>query len=536
MIIRASTPAPLPHQESIKQFRVLIVDDSTLFIQSIRKMLSQLKVEDKNISHASDTRLASWYLRDRKDSNAMYDIIICSYTFKGKPMGREFLRYLEKEKVREKLTALIMTDNAMDLETLREVDTFLPDGFITKPFNHNQFLKKFSQITDKGIRIKAVKTAYYQQQYEDVLRLTQKGTSVKPSISNELLRLRCMSLSKLKRYDEAITLCTSLLDSKREWPLVTLIELYSLKGQNQHVSELLASTPAIKEHPRVNWMLRESEVTADNFQKLIGDYKKAPSDHEKTIKAAMLHLYSLDYQAAIDTLTMFIRHNRSNPLLDKRTIFFLKGLKALNHVFVGGNTQAESKELSKLTDTKDPQYKLYYLFLYILKHYDKKNLFATGQRIEAFRNRAIYAKDNMVLLLLALACHHLGLHSKVTTLFEQRLTFVENDYLSIVTNKVLSSLVQLNDDKELHFDTKRDADLSTLVSMTHSSPLNRQYHEGFISQLADIVKRRKVKKSKEMIAHIESSIAYLKDSYEELGQISELVRLKSEYELIKVNL
>ncbi|ANW26096.1 response regulator VieB [Vibrio coralliilyticus] len=535
MIIRASNPVPSPHHNVIAQFRVLVVDESTLFAQSIKKMLMQLKVDDKNITHASDTKLAAKYLRESKDSGSYFDVIICSFNFKSRPQGREFFRYLEKEQVRAHLTALIITDNAIDIDTVRQIDAFLPDGFIAKPFNHNQFLSKFGQITEKALRLKPLKNAYFQKRYHDVLELTQ-DECLPPKVANDMLRLRCLSLIKLDRFEEAVELCQPFIGAQQEWPSVLLIELYSLQNDSQKISDILYTTTTLKDHPRVHWVLNESQLEGDDYQYLLSHYAKVNDDHEKSVKAALVHLLALDYDATLDSLGHLIRSNKTNPLLDKRLLVFLQGLVSLNSTFENKNKVLEVNDLNKIAPSKESQHQLYFLFVYILKHYDRKSLFLTGQRIDAFFDKALYAKDNLVLILLALACYQLGLYSKLQKLYQQKMSFIEKDYLAILTSKILGQLVQMSDKRELYYDTNRDDDLSALVSMTHSSPLNTRYHEGFISQLSDIVKRRKVKRTKEIISHIESSIAFLKDSYESLGLTSDLMRLRSEYELIKINL
>lgn len=528
-----SSEQPQP-AAAFSKFKVLIIDDSPLFIHSIRKIMNKIKVAEKNINYALDTKLACWYLRDSIESGNHYDIIICSYTFKNRPVGREFFRFIEKEHIREKLTALIVTDNTMDQETIREIDQHLPDGFIAKPFNHNQFVTKLNQVIIRGTALKPIKNAYFQRNYEQVIDLTQYIEQDNAAFNNELTRVRCLSLVHLKRFDEAITLCSAQLSQNSEWPVVQLIEIYSLLGDSGRVLALLEQKPTIKDHPRVKWLLMESELKASNYQQLVGTYKKFTSDQEKTIKSAVLNLYELDYATTAETLSAFVKNNQTNPLLDKKISLFVLSIKALDNVFNG--SAPHSKEFDKLVIDNNPHHHLYYLFLYVLKHYDSRELFKMSKKFDAYVKRAIYAKDNLVLILLALACYHLGLHSKVKMLAEQQLTFVENDFLSIIAGKLLENLSQLSDSKELYFNLNRDSDLTTLVSMADTSPLNKEYHEGLVSQFANVVKRRKVKKTKKLMLSIESSISYLRQSYEDLGQFSNLVRLKTEYEAIRVNL
>ncbi|USD43842.1 response regulator [Vibrio sp. SCSIO 43135] len=517
------------------KLKVLIVDDSTLFIQSIRKILSKLKIDDKNIQHASDTKLASWYLKDKIEDEG-YDIIICSYRFKNRPLGRDFLRYLEKEQFRTKLTSLIVTDNTLDLDTAREIDTNIPDGFIAKPFNHNQFVAKLTKIVQKSIKLKPLKNAYFGRAYDQVIEKSEQLLFESPQYASEIMRLKCLALTKLKRFEEAIQCCKSELQTSAEWPLVQLVELYSLLGKHTLVTDLLDSEPSIKSHPKVSWILRENNVETDTCQSVIKEYMKSNEDHEKIIKAAVLHMYNLDYSSASDTLTRYIRHNRSNPLLEKRAMLFLQCLRALEQVFVGKPKYVEPHIFDKLVSEQDKQDNLYFLFMYILKNYDKKSLFKTRQHIEAFKARALYCNDNLVLILLALACYHLGLNANVKMLHNKHLMFVENDYLSIVTNKVFESLVQHSADKELHFDLKRDSDLSALESMTAQSPLNQHYHESFVSLIARTLANKPVKKTKGFLSNIETSISFLKDSYKDLGQHNNLVRLKAEYDQIRFHL
>ncbi|MGF1753591.1 response regulator [Vibrio makurazakiensis] len=514
----------------------MIIDDSPLFIHSIRKIINKIKVAEKNINYALDTKIACWYLKDSIESGNHYDIIICSYTFKNRPLGKEFFRFIEKEHIREKLSALIVTDNTVDQETIREIDQHLPDGFIAKPFNYNQLVTKINHIITRGLALKATKNAYFQRNYQQVIELTHCIEQENIAFRNELIRMRCLSLVHLKRFDEAVTLCSSQLNQNNEWSLVQLIELYSLRGDSHGVLAILDQKPTLKDHPRVKWLLMESELKITNYKQLISNYKKFATDQEKSIKSAVLNLYELDYAATIETLNAFLKNNQTNPLVDKKIALFLWSLKSLNYTFHNEYCTSRGNGFDKLVIDNNPNHHLYYLLLYVLKNYDSRELFKVGKKFDAYIKRAIYAKDNLVLILLALACYHLGLHSKVKMLAEQQLTFVENDFLSIITGKLLENLSQLSNGKELYFNLNRDSDLTTLVSMANTSPLNKEYHEGLVSQFANIVKRKKIRKTKKLMLSIESSISYLRQSYEDLGQFSELVRLKTEYEVIRVNL
>ena len=184
---------------------------------------------------------------------------------------------------------------------------------------------------------------------------------------------------------------------------------YSLQNDSQKISDILYTTTTLKDHPRVHWVLNESQLEGDDYQYLLSHYAKVNDDHEKSVKAALVHLLALDYDATLDSLSHFLRSNKTNPLLDKRLFVFLQGLVSLSSTFENKNKVLEVNDLNKIAPSKESQHQLYFLFIYILKHYDRKSLFLTGQRIDAFFDKALYAKDNLVLILLALACYQLGL-------------------------------------------------------------------------------------------------------------------------------
>lgn len=522
-------------KNQLNQLRVLIIDDSTLFIQSIRGLLTKLKFDERNIQHAYDTKLATWYLKDRIESALRFDIIICSYSFKNKPNAKHFFNHIENAGTRGHLTALIVTDNSLDRQTIRNIDEFMPDGFIAKPFNKSYFFTQFRQIINRSIALKPLRNAYYQYDYGLVLELADEYSLRYPQFHHAIQRIKSMALAKLKRFDEAITICEAELNKNSEWAVVNLVEYLSLVGSSQKVSDRISEHPDALTHQKVTTIMTEMDISIDRVDELIAKYNKKEDDHEQKIKGCLLPLLQLDYHQTIQLLSSFVRNNKNNPLLDSRCLLLLKGLLAINDAVNQARYSDESTEDIKST-TPTKQQVTYEKILYLVNKHHLKQLFKTQQRLEKIRKQVWESQDNFLLLLYVTLCFQFGLDEKVIEMGKELNHVLNNDRFAIIVRKITLNFVNKSEAKLKQEQSDSQLDLASLVVKTKEAPLSRIHHENVIDKAVATLKGKEVQRVNLVYKCVAISIVYLKELYMHLKDNVSLEKLKSNYRQIRLTL
>lgn len=518
----------------LSKLKVLIVDESSLLIQSIRGMLSKLKFDEKNIQHAYDTKLASWLLNCKGDKCTKYDVIICSYSFRNKPGVKDFFHFLESENLRSHLTAVIVTDNALDISTIRSIDTFMPDGFIAKPFNYNYFESQVKQTLLRAFQLKTLRNTFFSQNYSKVLELADELATKYPQQLDAIQRVKSMALAKLKRYDEAILTCESLLKGNSEWAAVNLVEYYSLTNRESKISELVAKRPEVATHPTVTRILEEMGLQTNSYETLVSKYSKAENDYEQQIKSCLLPLYQLDYDAVVARLTDFTRANRNNPLLDVRCVLFLRVLNNLSQTLGSSHKSSFQKEEEFSIVLNKNQHSAYNELIQVLNSHSNKDLFETQKRLEEVKNLVLNAQDNLLLLVYISTCFKLGLDEHVIATNKTINQYIDNNYLSVIVAKLINRLAKQSQEHITNCNKGFTKDFTTLKNNTMLFPLNRSYHELLVDKAATLASTTNGNLAQRLCIEIEHSIIYLKNLYVYNKNKAGLETLKASYLTIKM--
>lgn len=115
--------------------KILLVDDSPLFLRQIKGML----VEKYDVEMATSADKAILML-DRVQP----DLILLDYEMPG-TNGREFLMKLRKMPVFKSIPVIFLTAVA-DKGHIRDVLSLRPDGYILKPVSKKDLLKRISEV------------------------------------------------------------------------------------------------------------------------------------------------------------------------------------------------------------------------------------------------------------------------------------------------------------------------------------------------------------------------------------------------------
>lgn len=256
---------------SLKDKKILIVDDLAEMRSSLRNMLTQF--DANNISMASTGEEAIEQIAHNN-----FDIILCDYNLGD---GKDGQQVLEEAKLRGKLpysTVFIMITAESSSFMVMGALEHQPDDYLSKPFSRNVLKSRLEKLLNKKAGLAKLSIALQQNNKTLAINLCNEGINEYPSNRNELLKIKTDLLISELRYDEAKEICDAVI-AERSLPWARLCngKLHYLQQQyesaQQYFEEIINDTPTFVS--AYDWLAKA--------QLKLGDSAAA----QKTIEAAI---------------------------------------------------------------------------------------------------------------------------------------------------------------------------------------------------------------------------------------------------------
>ncbi len=213
----------------INQFNVMIIESENLLSSSVKNMLKRMGFDSKKIYKAPN--LISFKRLIRRYP---FQLIICRYSDKSKPIGHKYHRLYEQcSRFSHACTFAFLTQNPSAQDYL-QMEELHPDNIIEIPFNYNQFKSTVSDAIKKRQALAVIYSAVEKGQMKQAVADCAKFAHKKPAWHVALFRILVEHYIENKKYQLALKLLQQLqLNHPNEWYLVKLIELNAMLGNNK---------------------------------------------------------------------------------------------------------------------------------------------------------------------------------------------------------------------------------------------------------------------------------------------------------------
>lgn len=192
---------------SLKGKKVLIIDDFQEMRVMLRTMVEPLAPE--TIKLAQNGEEAIEHLENYK-----FDIVLCDYNL-GK--GKDGQQVLEEAKHRDLLpysAIYIMTTAENTSEMVMGAIDYLPDDYISKPFNRTVIHTRLKKQIDKKENLNDISQAIAEKNYKKAIYYCDKLIESKPANRLDLLKTKGELLVNLVEYDKAADMYEDIIEER----------------------------------------------------------------------------------------------------------------------------------------------------------------------------------------------------------------------------------------------------------------------------------------------------------------------------------
>jgi len=213
---------------SLKGKKILTVDDFPGMRSMLRTMLTSYGAT--NITEATNGDDAI-----RQLAADTYDIVLCDYNLGD---GKDGQQVLEEAKHRELIpysTVYIMTTAENTSEMVMGAVEYQPDDYLSKPFTKQVLIARLKRLVDRKSALKELAVSAQQRDYARACEYCDALLEKTPGNRLEILKIKGELLIKLKEYQQANALYTTILE-ERELPWAKLGQgqcLYHMGDYNE---------------------------------------------------------------------------------------------------------------------------------------------------------------------------------------------------------------------------------------------------------------------------------------------------------------
>lgn len=192
---------------SLKGKKVLIIDDFQEMRALLKSMITSLMPDLMELAQNGEEAI------EFMENNA-FDIVFCDYNLgKGKD-GQQVLEEAKHRKLLPYSAVYIMTtaENSSDM-VMGAID-YIPDDYISKPFNRSLIHSRLKKQLDKKDNLGNVSAALSNNNYNKAIQLCDELLANKPANRLDILKVKGEQLSKLGQYDKAADLYENIIEER----------------------------------------------------------------------------------------------------------------------------------------------------------------------------------------------------------------------------------------------------------------------------------------------------------------------------------
>ncbi len=321
---------------NLKNKKVLIVEDHQEMRAILQSIVEPLIPEE--IVTAKNGEEAIERLEEQQ-----FDIVFCDYNLGN---GRDGQQVLEEAKYREFLpfnAIFVMCTAENTSEMVMGAIDYLPDDYISKPFNRTVIHSRLKKLLDRKNNLTDISLSMADKDYRKALSQCDALLKTKPANRSDLLKTKGELLITLGEFDQAVDMYEDIIEERDiPWAYMGLGKTYFF--QKEYEEALQVFSGLIKSNPSnvaaYDWMAKIHEAMGelDKAQQMLAigaskspkslvrqrhlaqvahknnDLETATSSYQKAINVGQHSCYKAtdDYNALAKTL---VENNKGNEAL-----------------------------------------------------------------------------------------------------------------------------------------------------------------------------------------------------------------------------
>ncbi|NOX76824.1 MAG: response regulator [Gammaproteobacteria bacterium] len=403
---------------SLKGKKILTVDDFPGMRSMLRTMLTTYGATD--ITEATNGIDAIRLL-----AMNTYDIVLCDYNL-GE--GKDGQQILEEAKHRELIpysTVYIMTTAENTSEMVMGAVEYQPDDYLSKPFTKQVLIARLKRLVERKSILKNLAISAQQRDYARACEYCDELLEKASSNRYEIIKIKGELLLKLKRYEDASTLYTTILN-ERELPWAKLGLGQCFFHLEKYDDARFCLEEIIETHPNYvfahDWLADVHKVLGNpkKSQRVLHDaVKKSPKAILRQQKLAITSFENTDYDASENAYKRIVRigkyscYRSPKDFLGLAKVYFKKGkiadaLKVISNMKKEFRTaQPNDRMLSGISE----------VFLYHEMHRENETRVAIANVLAQFKAdpSTLSSEDAMAV---ARICYQLDMHREGDTFIQ----------------------------------------------------------------------------------------------------------------------
>ncbi|KII79642.1 response regulator [Vibrio renipiscarius] len=299
--------------------KVLIVDDASIVIVSIKSMLLKLGFSDRLITYCSTARASIQLARQTQ-----YDLILCDYNLGRGMNGKQVFEELKHFNLLHEKAVFILITGENSSTVVHSIIELKPDDYLLKPFNIMSLRERIYASLARKNALYQLYTAQIKHQYEEGVTLCNDLLPFYPEYHYTIERFKGDFLSRLHLHDQSKTLYENILTRKEcDWATIglanSLMKLGEKKAAQKMINKLLTTKPnsTLVRSAAAGISLMNNEVpTAIRHFELASKIVRGNSERELVITNLCISVG--DYQSALDRYRAYMEINKETY---RNTIF-----------------------------------------------------------------------------------------------------------------------------------------------------------------------------------------------------------------------
>ncbi|ROV59285.1 response regulator [Vibrio ponticus] len=334
--------------KAFSNLKVLIVDDASIVVVTLKSMLIKIGFNDRLISYCSSARASMQLARQEQ-----YDLILCDYNLGRGMNGKQVFEEMKHHGLLHDKSVFVLITGESSATVVHSIVELKPDDYLLKPFNVMSLKERVTSAINRKHTLYKLYKMQSKHQFEEGLALCDELLPFYPEYHFTISRFKGEFLSRLELHDESKQLYESILARKEyDWATIglanSLMHLGEKKTAQNMINKMLASKPnsTVLRTAAANLSLINNEIpTAIRHFELASKMVRGNSDRELVI--CNLCLAVGDYQNALERYRIYMEINKETY----RNTVYAK-LNLIRVILYSCHNCAPEEKVSRLNEAK----------------------------------------------------------------------------------------------------------------------------------------------------------------------------------------
>lgn len=297
--------------KTFSNLKVLIIDDASIVVVTLKSMLIKIGFNDRLISYCSSAKASIQLARQEP-----YDLILCDYNLGRSMNGKQVFEEMKHLGLLHEKSVFVLITGENSSTVVHSIVELKPDDYLLKPFNVLSLKERVNAAINRKHALYQIYQAQAKHQFEEGLERCDELLPFYPEYHFIIARFKGEFLNRLQLHDESKKLYESILERKHyDWATIglanSLMHLGEKNTAHNMLSKLLASKPnsTVLRTAAANLSLINNEIPAAirHFE-LASKIVRGNSERELVI--CNLCLGVGDYQNALQRYRIYMEINK----------------------------------------------------------------------------------------------------------------------------------------------------------------------------------------------------------------------------------